>query len=323
MKIALETYLLDDAPAYEALSYVWGSSYRVVEPPRLLVEGGDPIFLTENLEQALLHLRRERTDILIWIDAICINQADEKERAQQVVLMGDIYRQAKQVTVWLGPDTNTGSASIGIQALRYFVDCSSVEGEAPWYMNQSTKQFPGRSKRFSLPVNPSPSPAQALGEILQRGWWYRVWTVQEAVLARRTKMTCGQSSVYWETDVDTLRHIKYRVKSAVVSRRWTSGGFDSVDLSPLVEVVEAQLRERASEGKCSSGKDFLDIVYDFRHRISADPRDRFFGMLALAEGRRSGLLEIVDYSRTVEEVEEDLKRRIAASNPGIQVQSGI
>jgi hypothetical protein len=29
---------------------------------------------------------------LIWIDAICINQTDMVERAQQVAFMGDIYR---------------------------------------------------------------------------------------------------------------------------------------------------------------------------------------------------------------------------------------
>ena len=37
-----------------------------------------------------------------WIDAICINQDDLNERAQQVNMMYNIYHQAEGVIVWLG-----------------------------------------------------------------------------------------------------------------------------------------------------------------------------------------------------------------------------
>jgi hypothetical protein len=39
---------------------------------------------------------------VLWIDAICINQQDITEHEQQVGIMGDIYRNAKQTPVWLG-----------------------------------------------------------------------------------------------------------------------------------------------------------------------------------------------------------------------------
>jgi hypothetical protein len=38
----------------------------------------------------------------IWIDALCINQSDNVEKAIQVPLMGSIYTNARQVIVWLG-----------------------------------------------------------------------------------------------------------------------------------------------------------------------------------------------------------------------------
>jgi hypothetical protein len=42
---------------------------------------------------------------VLWIDALCINQDDDAERVHQVGIMGSIYRQARQVLVWLGtPD---------------------------------------------------------------------------------------------------------------------------------------------------------------------------------------------------------------------------
>jgi hypothetical protein len=39
-------------------------------------------------------------------DAVCINQNDHQERLGQIKLMGDIYRKATRVLVWLGEDTD-------------------------------------------------------------------------------------------------------------------------------------------------------------------------------------------------------------------------
>jgi hypothetical protein len=50
-------------------------------------------------------LRERYGAICIWIDAICINQVDQVEKASQLMLMGDIYTWAEMVYVWLGPET--------------------------------------------------------------------------------------------------------------------------------------------------------------------------------------------------------------------------
>lgn len=39
---------------------------------------------------------------VLWIDAICINQADMQERSRQVTMMGDIYTLTAQNLVFLG-----------------------------------------------------------------------------------------------------------------------------------------------------------------------------------------------------------------------------
>jgi hypothetical protein len=46
--------------------------------------------------------------MLLWADAICINQSDINERNTQVKLMGEIYRTATRVHVWLGLDSPKG-----------------------------------------------------------------------------------------------------------------------------------------------------------------------------------------------------------------------
>jgi hypothetical protein len=44
----------------------------------------------------------QESGILIWIDSICIDQANVVERNQQVSIVADIYRSAESVYVWLG-----------------------------------------------------------------------------------------------------------------------------------------------------------------------------------------------------------------------------
>ncbi|EGS17430.1 uncharacterized protein CTHT_0067560 [Thermochaetoides thermophila DSM 1495] len=44
----------------------------------------------------------ELIGILLWIDTLSINQADMSERNSQVLLMGEVYRNATSVLSWLG-----------------------------------------------------------------------------------------------------------------------------------------------------------------------------------------------------------------------------
>jgi hypothetical protein len=100
----LACHILDvhknDAPEYEALSYAWGEptmSSTVYE-----VASHATLHITSNLSQALHAIRFEHTPRVLWIDAICINQSDLGEKGHQVALMGQIYRNAQRVVVWLG-----------------------------------------------------------------------------------------------------------------------------------------------------------------------------------------------------------------------------
>lgn len=66
-----ETYLhqVEGVP-YEALSYVWGAT----KSADVICLDGCPFEVTENLYEALTHLRRPDEDRILWIDAICIDQ---------------------------------------------------------------------------------------------------------------------------------------------------------------------------------------------------------------------------------------------------------
>ncbi|KAK3942808.1 heterokaryon incompatibility, partial [Diplogelasinospora grovesii] len=83
---------------YEALSYTWGDP-RVTEPVLL---NGQEYHATTNLRCALEYLRLPDRKRTLWVDALCINQADNDERCREVQRMGDIYSKAERLTVWLG-----------------------------------------------------------------------------------------------------------------------------------------------------------------------------------------------------------------------------
>lgn len=89
----------DRAHPYEALSYCWETS----EKPRELNFDRAVLAITENLHAALLQLRYDDFDRLLWIDAVCIDQSNDSEKELQVPLIGEIYAKARTVLVWLGP----------------------------------------------------------------------------------------------------------------------------------------------------------------------------------------------------------------------------
>lgn len=87
---------------YEALSYTWGDP---VFPEQIYV-GVDPASpsmpITQNLYNAVQHLRKSHESRILWIDALCINQSNVEEKGHQVAHMGQVFSNAEFVTVWLG-----------------------------------------------------------------------------------------------------------------------------------------------------------------------------------------------------------------------------
>ncbi|ENH73416.1 Heterokaryon incompatibility protein 6, OR allele [Fusarium oxysporum f. sp. cubense race 1] len=95
----LRTYLRKEAPTYEALSYVWGSSERNKH-----MQCNDQAFMiTDSLDLALRRLGLISGLRCLWIGQICIGQPFLEERSEQFSIMRDIYSGATLVNAWLDP----------------------------------------------------------------------------------------------------------------------------------------------------------------------------------------------------------------------------
>jgi hypothetical protein len=129
LECSLEEVPLDQQPDYEALSYAWGK--QDTTGGTYILCCGKRITITPNCAAALIHLRHEAEPRVLWIDAICINQANVREKNHQVSLMGDIYRNAKCTLMWLGEITPDARQNLLMKlVLKARDDMDTSDGEA-------------------------------------------------------------------------------------------------------------------------------------------------------------------------------------------------
>ncbi|PMD46760.1 HET-domain-containing protein, partial [Hyaloscypha variabilis F] len=165
---------LNTKPRYEALSYVWG----VVDDSNkcgILVNGA-PFPVGENLWLALYHLRDKTGVQPLWIDAICINQKDELEKATQIREMKNIYSKASTVLAWLGTSNEyLDEAFDTMEALYCIIPRSILYGPPIVFplTEDAARDLIAMCRIFS--VCP---------------YWSRVWIIQEVLLAKDLVICC-------------------------------------------------------------------------------------------------------------------------------------
>ena len=125
LDLALVTYDASEAPAYEALSYVWGDA----SIQKAALVNGEVFSIGMNLDAALRHLRTkeeedgDKSTRTLWVDALCIDQQNVPERNQQVNRMRDIYAGAEHTVIWMGGESD-GSEQVleAVEVMSRYVD---------------------------------------------------------------------------------------------------------------------------------------------------------------------------------------------------------
>jgi len=219
---------------YEALSYVWGSTDN---PQSILVRdcpisyddddetpapdsatararNAGTLSITRNLHEALVQLRDRFIERVLWIDAICINQADLDERSCQVASMARIYAIASRVLVWLGPAGDDGAAEALAKCVvptrHRFPARAVVVGELAesssgaeslweraWRQSAVTGgTVPDLSSQDSQDISEGARENHSwLFPIFQRPWFRRIWVLQEVAAARHVLVLCGSVTI--------------------------------------------------------------------------------------------------------------------------------
>lgn len=129
-----------DIAEYEALSYAWGDPTMTYAATVVDSVGEDEddnwpggvLPITSNMNTALRCLRHRQKPRVLWIDALCINQSDLKERSHQVQWMDLVYRKARRVIVFLGAESDDDAQAVDM--LTSVGASLSIEGPSlnPW-----------------------------------------------------------------------------------------------------------------------------------------------------------------------------------------------
>ncbi|KAI4276199.1 MAG: hypothetical protein LQ337_002666 [Flavoplaca oasis] len=299
VRCTLEQACLDVEPQYEALSYTWGDPSN----PSLLYCNNAALSITSNLDAALRHLRLQTGSRALWVDAICINQADVEERSQQVALMRDVYTKASQVIAWLGEEHLSDSGAMD------FVDPN------PLPQNSSKKEYASKAISMGAKLSSSLLSAETL---IQRPWFSRAWIIQEAALARRLQVQCGNKTIDWESLHANLR-LMNGLRDATSSERFTFNNnhyqrIEFVDFTRRnIEFDRRYARSPQTADERSIGSSawsqFHSAVVNARSYGASDRRDHVYALLGLVN-ESNGVHLPVDYSRPYSAVFRDFIRCI-------------
>src|ERR1700712_2305203 len=160
---------LDRLTSYEALSYTWGDPHTI----RSIHLNGCQFDVTANLEVALRYLRQESKARILWIDAICINQRNLKERSEQIKRMRDIYTFATKVIAWTGEaDGSSDEAIMLMKKIGQILDTGKSNDSMP-KLEVTLKCFQ------DLGLEPTKENWAALWNFCNRPYWSRMWVIQE------------------------------------------------------------------------------------------------------------------------------------------------
>ncbi|KAI1177351.1 heterokaryon incompatibility protein-domain-containing protein [Nemania sp. FL0916] len=109
---SLSSHELASSPPFKAISYTWGDAKDMVT----ITCCGYSKCVTRNLYLALRRIRSIRQSITLWVDSICIDQSDKTEKGHQVDLFSTIYKEAEEVIIWLGGDSES-SAQLAFETI--------------------------------------------------------------------------------------------------------------------------------------------------------------------------------------------------------------
>ncbi|KAI1171852.1 heterokaryon incompatibility protein-domain-containing protein [Nemania sp. FL0916] len=291
-------------PQYLALSYTWGDptseqpsmpvdftkvdpnvpddNSDYLEPASCRKEGtlalnGHDVPIGHNLAMALRHVRSASHPLTIWVDAVCINQADIDERNSQVALMSLIYSRAVAVVCWMGLNVKEVMGALptfdedgGIQAGMAMRNCYNLGNSkelGSWFAGHKAAQADIGSRYVAESRDAEKEALEAMAAVNQQGdymvmktgYWQRIWVVQEVCLAQRNFFVYGPTLMI---DEEVVRY--------------------AYQMNQLKEPTGMKSMMEARKRRFGDTMRLGTLIEDFAAQRCAEPRDKIYGLLGLA-----------------------------------------
>jgi hypothetical protein len=300
---------------YSALSYVWGT-----EKSRKPITVNDKKFWpTKNLYDALERLRHHEKAYCLWVDAICINQRDEIERAKQIQIMGDIFANALAVLVWLGYPSNETNANYAIEMiddlhhhfgtflLRYGQANPNLKpkgGPVRQFRAYMSQQVSVSKKLWDQPGTRTHRAWKGIAAFLQSSWWSRTWVFQEGTIPEseshiKVEMMYGPHKTTW---------FKLRIVINVIGAFYVALGHSAINfLAQACWNAENMERIRIARFYRGDRLDLLDVLDDFRRSSCMEPKDKLYAPLCIVPSSSEYHI-LPDYRKSILEAYLDVAK---------------
>lgn len=300
IRCSIASCRLGEHPPFHTLSYCWGDLTDlhdiVVDTTALRSSQEQATFkVSKSVVEALRQLRRQREEMVLWIDQICINQSDKEERSQQVAMMAEIYAAASAVHIWLGERYEPICAALRIirdvfnyerrvceggdacrcKGTRHTLSIEAIDKlTKPKHSFKAINEiFSHHAKSFSQDVSHAAGGIHnkhviyLMSCLFSSPWFRRVWVVQEALLSQKARVHCGEVAVPW--------------RELILFNRWLTSGRIMVEwghLAPGVYLpsIFADVKPRAGPEKQLT---ILDVFLRGLELQATDARDQLFALL--------------------------------------------
>ncbi|CZR57672.1 uncharacterized protein PAC_07561 [Phialocephala subalpina] len=318
----MKEFQTEKCPPYSALSYVWGKLKGSI--PFLI--DSRKIDVTPNLFGALQVIHQKKLTKWLWVDALCINQADDEEKSNQVQEMRFIYRKAERVFAWFETHGDYGSSILtDLRSISEAIILKLPALNAPWIQTtpsldsqRKVKHKPRHENELGINLDQFieylPSYTNLVDNIIseifdtrldyraistieqffEQSLWSRIWILQEFASAESLLLLRGQ---------ETLPLSQFLLIWAVLycfagnPKHWFPHGSileDARAMAPLL--LHSRILEKGQEQRS-----LLELLRATGRFQATDPRDKIFALLGLAKDAEQ--LEIrADYSKKYEEI---------------------
>jgi hypothetical protein len=257
-----------DCPPFVALSYMWDHT----SSKDTIHLNGTPFLVGHSLWTFLNEMRSRDKFQMYWIDAICINQSNIRERNHQVQLMNVIYSQAKSVYIWLGL---IEERCLSIEAMEFLKDVDSWhEDSKPYLLLES-------GKITSIQHD-------TIVALCQYKYWDRMWIFQEVVLAREATIYIGPCTMRLVTFQSIIQKLEPSCIESMMpwvegTTRWAE--YDDTERVGLSFVCDLLLYRRRRKFDTT----LRHAIQHCRARKATDVRDRIYGLFGVLQARVSSI----------------------------------
>ncbi|ORY57846.1 heterokaryon incompatibility protein-domain-containing protein [Pseudomassariella vexata] len=306
---------------YEALSYCWGEASRKdtirVRATWSELSTFQDFPVNSSLYEALVHLRpASGPGRRLWVNAICINQACDDERSQQVPQMASIYNLAKRVIIWLGALDATRRAClnkiVSIQEhLQQEYDASRT------YTRAEMKGLEFRAVNAEISVNDLMGFANIWREC-DFDWFKRTWVLQEVANARTAIVCSGSIAVTWPAFSAFARRMLDAKRGSPLIR---------YGVMPTVFFKFASFIDSHEDKAADPDEEILDFLLKAHSLKASDPRDKIFALLQFGH-ETSNVASLPpeirpDYQKPVQRVFSDFVRWWILEHKSLRILSAV